>query len=201
MSKLLFQFRHSGGHPTLEEVQRRFGFTESETDREYGVVEVDEEEGLYTVLVDEAVRTDEQRTRNRAAVQVGAGSEDHQRRELGSDRSDQREGVSVADELETHERDGTGMTRSTDEFHAVDHGARVAEHLEVGLAIEHHPEAGPDDPDRFDDQHPDRARFLARGSAHEPPCPFPKPPISLRRRASGRNRRSKVQIRAIGRQA
>jgi hypothetical protein len=54
MGKILFQFRHAGSPPTVEDVIRHFGFHEGELDREYGVVLVDSVESRYVALVDES---------------------------------------------------------------------------------------------------------------------------------------------------
>lgn len=56
MPKLLFQFRHPGGKPTLETVYQEYGFQLGEIDPDYGIVLVDSTESLYAVLVEEAAR-------------------------------------------------------------------------------------------------------------------------------------------------
>jgi hypothetical protein len=56
MAKVMFQFREPSGEPALDEVQRRFGLHDHEIDRQFGIVKVDEQEGLYTMLVDDAAR-------------------------------------------------------------------------------------------------------------------------------------------------
>lgn len=49
--------------PTLAEVQSRYGLSSDDLDAEFGVIEVDPQEHVYTVLVDE-----------RAAAKITGGS-------------------------------------------------------------------------------------------------------------------------------
>ena len=52
MNKLILQFRHAGTPPTLDDICRLFGLSQSEIDSQYGVIATDPDEALYTVLVD-----------------------------------------------------------------------------------------------------------------------------------------------------
>lgn len=49
-----------GGPPTVKQLCERYGLSRSDLDADFGVVEVDPERSLYTVLVDEkaAARVD-----------------------------------------------------------------------------------------------------------------------------------------------
>ncbi len=57
MAWVMFQFRNPGAPPTVAQVCERFGFLPAEIDPDYGLVLVDEREGLYVALVDERSRT------------------------------------------------------------------------------------------------------------------------------------------------
>jgi hypothetical protein len=57
MSKVMLQFRKRGETPSLEEIRSTFDLRADQVDPEYGVVQTDSREGLYTVLVDDAART------------------------------------------------------------------------------------------------------------------------------------------------
>jgi hypothetical protein len=54
MSKIMFQFRHKGQSPSIEQVRAMFDLRQDEVDAEYGVVQTDSLEGLYLVLVSES---------------------------------------------------------------------------------------------------------------------------------------------------
>jgi hypothetical protein len=56
MSKIMFQFRHRGESPSVEQVRATFGLRADEVDADYGVVQTDSLEGLYTILVDESAQ-------------------------------------------------------------------------------------------------------------------------------------------------
>lgn len=51
MQSAMFQFRHTGGEPSLDEVRRLFGLSADEVDPMFGVVATDPEDSLYTVLI------------------------------------------------------------------------------------------------------------------------------------------------------
>jgi hypothetical protein len=53
MAKVMMNIQTSEKSPTLESVQKRFGLTDGEIDRSFGVVPIDPEANLFTVLVDE----------------------------------------------------------------------------------------------------------------------------------------------------
>jgi hypothetical protein len=52
MNGVLFQFRHPGGAPTLEQVRAEYGLGPNEVDATFGVIATDSADHLYTVLVD-----------------------------------------------------------------------------------------------------------------------------------------------------
>jgi hypothetical protein len=54
MAKLMMSFRVVGSTPTIDDIQTRFSLTNEEIDRNFGVVQVDPEEDLYTILVEES---------------------------------------------------------------------------------------------------------------------------------------------------
>lgn len=56
MTKIMLQFRSTDKKPTLQDVREKFHLSAGELDSEYGVVLTDTQEGLYTVLVEEAAR-------------------------------------------------------------------------------------------------------------------------------------------------
>lgn len=56
MSKVLFQFRHPGPAPSVDSVCEEYGFERDELDLDFGVIQVDSAESLYTVLVDEKAK-------------------------------------------------------------------------------------------------------------------------------------------------
>jgi hypothetical protein len=53
MGKVMFQFRHKGATPRLDQVSSRYGLSIEQLDADYGVIETDSLEGLHVVLVDE----------------------------------------------------------------------------------------------------------------------------------------------------
>lgn len=54
MSKIMFQFRHTGSAPSLAQVAQEFGLDPSDLDADFGVIQTDSSQGLYTVQVEEA---------------------------------------------------------------------------------------------------------------------------------------------------
>jgi hypothetical protein len=53
MAKVMVNIHTQGEAPTLQSVRERFGLRGEEIDSDFGVIEVDEKEGVYTILVDE----------------------------------------------------------------------------------------------------------------------------------------------------
>jgi hypothetical protein len=53
MAKLMITLRFKGAVPTIDELQARYGLTDDEIDKSFGIVEVDPEDRLYTILVEE----------------------------------------------------------------------------------------------------------------------------------------------------
>jgi hypothetical protein len=53
MGKVMVNITSPSGQPSLAEIQNRYGISAEELDREFGVVAVDPEANVYTVLVDE----------------------------------------------------------------------------------------------------------------------------------------------------
>lgn len=53
MSKMLYSINWSGKKPTLEQVAKKFGFEKKDIDEEFGVVEIDPQDNLYSILVEE----------------------------------------------------------------------------------------------------------------------------------------------------
>lgn len=54
MAKLMFQFRHPGDAPRLEDVMSSYGLESGEVDEDYGVVEIDPADSSYVILVEES---------------------------------------------------------------------------------------------------------------------------------------------------
>lgn len=59
MGKNLYTIEWKGEKPTREEVAERFGIDPGDLDEEFGVIEIDPERNLYSILVDDAVVPDE----------------------------------------------------------------------------------------------------------------------------------------------
>ncbi|MFO0896648.1 MAG: hypothetical protein U0836_04375 [Pirellulales bacterium] len=53
MAKVMVNLSGLSAPPTLAEVQARYGLSADDLDPEFGVIEVDPEEHIYTVLVEE----------------------------------------------------------------------------------------------------------------------------------------------------
>lgn len=53
MSKVMMTITGSGGAPSLEEIKQQYNLGEDEIDPSFGVVEVDPEERLYTIMVEQ----------------------------------------------------------------------------------------------------------------------------------------------------
>jgi hypothetical protein len=54
MAKVLYNVRWTGERPTLEAICQRFGFTTDELDQQYGVIEIDPDEHVYSILVEDS---------------------------------------------------------------------------------------------------------------------------------------------------
>lgn len=55
MGKVILQFRDPAGPSSLEALCTRFGLRPDEVDTDYGVIEVDPQDHLYSVLVEQRV--------------------------------------------------------------------------------------------------------------------------------------------------
>jgi len=64
MAKVMLTIQWPQGQPTLEQIQQLFSLADDEVDRDFGLIEVDPAEHLFTFLVEEA---------SAAKVQPGAG--------------------------------------------------------------------------------------------------------------------------------
>ena len=64
MAKVMMTIRWPQGQPSLEQIQKLFSLSDDEVDRDFGLIEVDPAEHLFTFLVEEA---------SAAKVQPGAG--------------------------------------------------------------------------------------------------------------------------------
>ena len=53
MSKMLYSINWAGKKPTLEQVAKKFGFDKKELDEEFGVIEIDPQDNLYSIMVEE----------------------------------------------------------------------------------------------------------------------------------------------------
>jgi hypothetical protein len=53
MAKLMITLKFAGAAPTIDELQARYGLADDEIDKSFGIVEVDPEDALYTILVEE----------------------------------------------------------------------------------------------------------------------------------------------------
>lgn len=53
MSKMLYSINWTGSKPTLEQIANRFGFDKKDLDEDFGVVEIDPQDNLYSILVEE----------------------------------------------------------------------------------------------------------------------------------------------------
>ena len=54
MAKVMYNVRWTGEPPTLEAICQRFGFTTDELDQQYGVIEIDPDERLFSILVEQS---------------------------------------------------------------------------------------------------------------------------------------------------
>lgn len=53
MSKMLYTINWKGEKPTLTEVAKKFGFDKKDLDQEFGVVGIDPQDSLYSILIEE----------------------------------------------------------------------------------------------------------------------------------------------------
>ena len=53
MSTLMVTIQSPQGTPDLESIKQRYGLTDDEIDKNFGVVEIDPADHTYTILVDE----------------------------------------------------------------------------------------------------------------------------------------------------
>lgn len=54
MAKVMMTLRSPGAAPSVEEVKRRYGLQDDEIDPQFGVVETDPADHLYTILVEDS---------------------------------------------------------------------------------------------------------------------------------------------------
>jgi hypothetical protein len=54
MTKLMVSIQWPQGAPTLAEIQKMFSLADDEVDREFGLIEVDPAEHIFTFMVEEA---------------------------------------------------------------------------------------------------------------------------------------------------
>jgi hypothetical protein len=64
MAKVMMTIQWLQGQPSLEEIQKQFSLSDDEVDREFGLIEVDPDEHIFTFLVEAA---------SAAKVQPGPG--------------------------------------------------------------------------------------------------------------------------------
>jgi hypothetical protein len=53
MSTLMVTFQAPGKPPDVESIKQRYGLSDDEIDKDFGVVEIDPTDHTYTILVDE----------------------------------------------------------------------------------------------------------------------------------------------------
>ena len=53
MSKMLYSINWKGEKPSLKQIAKKFGFKSSDIDQDFGVVEIDPQDNLYSILVEE----------------------------------------------------------------------------------------------------------------------------------------------------
>lgn len=51
MSKLMITLKIEGATPTIDEIQAKYDLADEEIDKSFGLVEIDPEDSLYTILV------------------------------------------------------------------------------------------------------------------------------------------------------
>lgn len=50
--KFLYTVRWPGEHPSIDQLCEKYGLRPEELDAEFGIIEIDPEEGLYSILID-----------------------------------------------------------------------------------------------------------------------------------------------------
>ena len=53
MQKLLFSIKWEDGQPSTEQICEKYGFEPQEIDSQYGIIEIDPEDNLFSILVDQ----------------------------------------------------------------------------------------------------------------------------------------------------
>ena len=53
MSKMLYTIKWEGTKPTIEQVVEKFGFDKKDIDAEFGIIEIDPQDNLYSILLEE----------------------------------------------------------------------------------------------------------------------------------------------------
>ena len=53
MSKMLYSVNWKGEKPTLKQIAKKYGFKTNDIDPDFGVVEIDPQDNLYSILVEE----------------------------------------------------------------------------------------------------------------------------------------------------
>ncbi len=53
MSKMLYSINWTGKKPTLAQVAKKLGIEKKDIDEDFGVVEIDPQDNLYSILVEE----------------------------------------------------------------------------------------------------------------------------------------------------
>jgi len=54
MSKMLYSVNWKGEKPSLEQIAKKYGFQTDDIDRDFGVIEIDPQDNLYSILVEES---------------------------------------------------------------------------------------------------------------------------------------------------
>lgn len=58
MSKMLYTIKLEDKEPSIEDVAEKLGVKKDDIDEEYGVIEIDPDQNLYSVMVEESAITD-----------------------------------------------------------------------------------------------------------------------------------------------
>jgi len=53
MAKLLFSITWEQGEPSVEQICEKYGFKPEELDLQFGIIEIDPQDNLYSILVDQ----------------------------------------------------------------------------------------------------------------------------------------------------
>lgn len=65
-NKVMMTFTYPGGTPTVQDVMRKYGLQAEEMDASFGVIEIDPEDHLYSMMIDSAAAE---------RIQPGSGGE------------------------------------------------------------------------------------------------------------------------------